>query len=334
MEPFNTIVDYLERGEYGALATIVSRTGAAPRDAGAKVFVGSDGKIHGTIGGGCVEAEVWHHAQSVMTKNVAKRLDYALNGKTVEDEGMICGGTVKLFIEPVTTKYKEVYQKIIECLTGGERAIVMTSTDGLPFQKTLITETGNIKGDCPAFVPGKDEFEQFFLSSSPSDRDGFLIESVIPSPRIYIYGAGHISQHISKMAKAVDFQVTVIDDRDSFANRERFAEADEIVVEEFRETFKTTGPSRNGYAVIVTRGHKHDSVVLEEVLKNLPKYTGMIGSRRKVKIIFDDLRRKGVAADLLQTVHAPIGIDIGAETPQEIAVSIVAELVKVRSGTL
>ena len=128
--------------------------------------------------------------------------------------------------------------------------------------------------------------------------------------------------------------MTVIDDRNSFANRERFAEADEIVVEEFGEVFKKTRPSRNEYAVIVTRGHKHDSVVLEEVLKNPPKYTGMIGSKRKVKIIFDDLRRKGVTEDLLQTVHAPIGIDIGAETPQEIAVSIVAELIKIRSSRL
>ena len=144
-----------------------------------------------------MEAEVWHYAQSVMTKNVAKKLNYALNGKTVEDEGMICGGTVKLFIEPVTKKYKEVYQKIIECLTDGERAILMTRAEGLPFQKTLITETGNIKGDHPVFVPGKEEFEQFFRTSSPSIRDGFLIESVIPSPHLNIYGAGHISQHIS-----------------------------------------------------------------------------------------------------------------------------------------
>jgi xanthine dehydrogenase accessory factor len=293
-----------------------------------------DGKIYGTVGGGCVEAEVWHHAQSVMAKNVVKKLNYALNGKTVEDEGMICGGTVELFIEPVTTKHKEVYQKIIECLTGGERAIVMTSTEDVPFQKTLITETGNIKGDHPVFVPGKEELEKFFRTPSPSVRDGFLIESVIPSPHLYIYGAGHISQHISKMAKAVDFHVTVIDDRNSFANRGRFAEADDIVVEEFREVFKITRPSLNGYAVIVTRGHKHDSVVLEEVLKNPPRYIGMIGSRRKVKILFDDLRRKGIKEDLLQTIHAPIGIDIGAETPQEIAVSIAAELIKVRSSRL
>jgi len=134
------------------------------------------------------------------------------------------------------------------------------------------------------------------------------------------------------MAKAVDFHVTVVDDREIFANRERFPEADEVIVEEFRGVFTKTRPPRNAYAVIVTRGHKHDAVVLEEVLRRPPRYTGMIGSKRKVKILFDDLRGKGFKEDTLGTVHAPIGIDIGAETPQEIAVSIIAELIKIRSA--
>ncbi|OPX96925.1 MAG: putative xanthine dehydrogenase subunit A [Syntrophorhabdus sp. PtaB.Bin006] len=333
MEPFDAIIEYLTRGRGGTLATIISRVGATPRGAGAKVFVGDDGTIYGTIGGGCVEAEAWHHARAVAKQGVAKKLRYALNGKTIEDEGMICGGTVELLLEPVTAKHVEIYKKIFECFSGGEQALVITGAEGLPFTKTLITDNGGTVGDPPEIDFTKEEFERFLRSPSPSVKDGLVIEAVIPSPRLYIYGAGHISQYISRMAKTVDFHVTIIDDRESFANRERFPEADEVIVEEFKDDFDTMRPLPNGYAVIVTSGHKHDAVVLEGVLKKPPRYIGMIGSKRKVKILFDDLRGKGVPEDLLRTVHAPIGIDIGADTPQEIAISIVAELIKVRSGT-
>lgn len=334
MEPFETINKCLAEGRSGTLATIMFRVGATPRDTGAKIFIDDEGGIHGTIGGGCVEAEVWHHAKSVLSTGQCKSLRYALNGKTVEDEGMICGGTLEFFLEPVSVKHKEVYESIFECLSGDERAIVITKTEGLPFAKSLITESGVSKGDSPFFVPGKEEFDKFFDGPSLSFRNGFLIESVAPYPYLYIYGAGHISQHISKMAKAVDFHVAIVDDRDSFANRERFPEADEIILEDFGKAGVLRRQQSNSYAVIVTRGHKHDGVVLENILKNPPLYIGMIGSKRKVKILFDDLRMKGVTEEALQTIHAPIGIDIGAETPQEIAVSIVAELIKTRSGRL
>ncbi|OPY72877.1 MAG: putative xanthine dehydrogenase subunit A [Syntrophorhabdus sp. PtaU1.Bin050] len=333
MEPFDTIIEYLTCGKGGTLATIISRVGATPRGAGAKVFVGDDGKIYGTIGGGCVEAEVWHHARSVAKQGVARKLRYALNGKTVLDEGMICGGTVELFLEPVTAKHAEVYKKIFECFSGSERALTITSTEDLPFTKTLITENGRTVGDPLQTDFTKEEFERLLCSPSPSVKDGLVIEAVVPFPCLYVYGAGHISQYISRMAKTVDFHVTIVDDRESFANREKFPEADEVIVEEFKDDFDTMRPLPNGYVVIVTRGHKHDAVVLEGVLKKPPRYIGMIGSKRKVKILFDDLRGKGIAEDLLRTVHAPIGIDIGADTPQEIAISIVAELIKVRRST-
>ncbi|MHB8111136.1 MAG: XdhC family protein [Syntrophorhabdaceae bacterium] len=329
MEPFDKIIEYLREGRGGTLATIISRVGATPRDAGAKIFIGDDGSIDGTIGGGCVEAEVWQHARSVIRNREAKRLRYAMSGKTVEDDGMICGGTVDLFLEPVTEKHRDIYETIFECHLKGGRAVIFTTIGSSPFRKLLILENGKTFGDL--VIPDTLKFQDFICNSSPLVQDGLLIESVLPPAHVYIYGGGHISQHISRMAKAVDFHVTVVDDREYFANRERFPEADEIVVEDFRDVFKETRPRANDYAVIVTRGHKHDAVVLEEVLKNPPRYTGMIGSRRKVKILFDDLRDKGFGDDLLRTVHAPIGIDIGAETPQEISVSIIAELIKIRS---
>jgi xanthine dehydrogenase accessory factor len=331
MEVFSTIVEYLERGNRGALATIVSRTGATPRDAGAKLFIGDDGRIHGTIGGGCVEAEVWQHAREAMTRGEAEIFHYCLNGKSVEDEGMICGGSLAILIEPVTGTQKELYRRILRCLREGQRALLLTKTGPVPPLKTLLTEGGEIEGpEPPADFQGG--FEEFLRSKKPSFENGVLVEPLVPAPHVYIYGAGHISEYISKMAKMVDFHVTVIDDRAQFANRDRFPEADEVIVEEFPTVSERARPSQSGYAVIVTRGHKHDAIVLEKVLERAPRYVGMIGSRRKVAIVRDDLLKRGTDERLLRSVHAPIGIDIGGETPQEIAMSIVAELIKVRSG--
>ena len=331
MEPFDAITDYLAQGKRGALATIVSRVGATPRDAGAKVFIGEDGKIYGTIGGGCMEAEVWQHAKAVIDNGEVKSLRYSLNGRTVEDEGMICGGTAEIFLEPVTAKQKEVYDTLMQCISHGERVIMVTKADGPPFEKILVAGHGAATGDMLPLVLEKN-IDGYFRNKGPRVQNGYLIEAIAPPPHLYIYGAGHISQYISTMAKLVGFYVTVIDDRSQFANRDRFPDADEIIVEEFQKVFEKVRPPRNGYAVIVTSGHKHDAAVLEEVLKRPPQYIGMIGSKRKVKIIYDDLIDKGFKEDLLSTIHAPIGIDIGGETPQEIAVSIVSELIKARSN--
>ncbi len=161
-------------------------------------------------------------------------------------------------------------------------------------------------------------------------KDGIVVELVAVPPHLYIFGAGHVSRYISMTAKMAEFDVTVIDDRESFANKERFPEADEIIVEEFEPLFRHLSMEPDSYAVIVTRGHAHDALVLEEVLKKPCKYVGMIGSKRKTQIVFDHLKASGVDGSTLQQVHAPIGIEIDAETPQEIAVSIVAELIKAR----
>jgi xanthine dehydrogenase accessory factor len=329
MEPFDAINDYLMHGKQGALATIISRVGAAPRDAGAKVFIGDDGKIFGSTGGGCMEAEIWRHARSLIKSGAIKILHYSLSGAQVEDGGMICGGNVDILIEPVTGNHKEVYEEVLRCISESKQAFMVTSISGFSRSKSLILKSGEVIGD-PVPIPSG-ETGKYFSEKKPSLTDGFLIEPVISSPKLFIYGAGHISQYISRAAKMVDFHVTVIDDRASFANRERFPEADEVIPEDFRTVLMKTGPCYNGYAVIVTRGHKHDALVLEEVLKKPLRYIGMIGSKRKVKIIYDNLEKKGFGRKLLKTVHAPIGIDIGAETPQEIAMSIVAELIKVRS---
>lgn len=328
---YETIVDTLAQGKRGVLATIVRRIGATPRDAGAKIFIEEGGKLSGTIGGGCVEAEAWQEAQEILNSGKPKFFHYAMNGQQVEDEGMICGGSLDIFMEPVFARHKELYKSILSSEQRGERGIVITRFEGASYTKTLVKTNEELKGDeldREIIVQLKDRLND----KKPSLVNGMIVEPLVPSSTLYIYGAGHISQSISKIGKTVGFRITVLDDRGDFASRERFPEADEIVVDDFEFLSQHIPHDGESYAVIVTRGHKHDAIVLEEVLKLPHRYIGMIGSKRKVHIIYEALKAKGVDGNLLADVHAPIGIDINAETPEEIALSIVSELVKVRGG--
>ena len=161
-----------------------------------------------------------------------------------------------------------------------------------------------------------------------------LLEPISSEPTVYIFGGGHVSQQVVPLAKGVSFKVAVIDDREMFANRERFPEADEVVVSEFEKSFDHLPINDSSYIVIVTRGHLYDGVVLEQAVQTSARYIGMIGSKKKIHTLYQNLIKKGMSRETLNRVHAPIGIDINSETPEEIAVSIVAELIKVRGEPL
>jgi xanthine dehydrogenase accessory factor len=331
MSIYDTIRSCLDQGKRGVLATIVRRVGATPRDAGAKIFIEEGGKLFGTIGGGCVEAEAWQEAQTILQSGTPKLFHYAMDGRQVEDEGMICGGSLDIFMEQVLARYKKLYEAIQSAEKRGQRGLVVTRLEGSLYAKTFINATGEMIGD-ELDLATITELTDKMNDKKPSLSNGLIIEPVMPSSVVYIYGAGHISQSISKIAKMVGFYVIVIDDRRDFANDERFPEADEIIVDDFDFLSQHLPGDGEPYTVIVTRGHKHDAIVLEEVLKVPHRYIGMIGSKRKVHIIYEAMKTKGVNEGLLAQVHAPIGIHINAETPEEIALSIVSELVKVRGG--
>ncbi len=329
MDIYEAVEDYLSRGRGGALATIIKKMGAAPREAGAKMFIGDDGRFFGTVGGGCVEAEVWQAAKNVAKTGKVKLLHYRLDGRIVEDEGMICGGNVDIFLEPVLGRYKNVYAEARDLERRGKDALIVTRFSESSFSKSLVGADGQVTGD----DPGEEIRERpgsYLLERGPVIGEGILIEPTVSSSLLYLFGAGHISQYVSKAATMVDFNVVIIDDRDDFANRERFPEAREIIVDDFLRVFEELHFCGNEYVAVVTRGHKHDALVLEEVLKRPTRYVGMIGSKRKSALILDHLRQKGVDENVLKSVHAPIGLDIKAETPQEIAVSIVAQLIAVK----
>jgi xanthine dehydrogenase accessory factor len=252
MDLFEEIVRMRRAGQRGALATIVHTNGSIPSYESSRMLVREDGSSLGTIGGGCVEADVWAAAREVMHKEVPRKLVFHLNNEATYDNGLICGGTVEIFIEPI-----------------------------------------------------------------------------LPQPMLYLFGAGHVSTAVAKAAQAVGFGVGVIDDREAFANSQRFPMAQEIYTS-YEDAFAKLQPTPSSYLVIVTRGHKEDMRVLAWAVRTPARYVGMIGSRRKVLSVYKALEKEGYTMEEFERVYAPMGLDIGALSPEEIAVSIVSELVAVR----
>ncbi len=328
---FAIIVDYLQRGSGGILATVIQRTGSAPRDVGAKMFIAADGTMFGTVGGGRLESDAYNKALEIMNKGITALLSVNMEAMNVEDADMLCGGNVYVLLEPVTTGSLELYSAIRHCRERREAGVLLTRFGDHGFAKTLLCENGTTVGDFPDYGTGKTDFFSFDLPALADSGDLF-VEPIRAISPLYIFGAGHISQHLSRMAKAVGFYVTVIDDRREFANTERFSDTDSIIVGEFADTFCALEFTGHEYVVICTRSHEYDALVLENALKKETKYIGMIGSARKVRIIMDRMHAKGYDQRITAGVRAPIGIPINAETPQEIAVSIVAQLIQVKNA--
>src|SRR5277367_5607657 len=253
MDIYEEVVRLRRLGQKCALATIVQVNGSIPSYESAKLLVREDGSMVGTIGGGCVEAEVWNIAREVMESERPRHLNFTLGQDAAYDNGLICGGQLSVFVEPV-----------------------------------------------------------------------------VPQPRAFIFGAGHISKSLSKVASLAGFATVIVDNREAFANRERFPEADEIHALEYEELFPMLTIRDTSYLIIVTRGHRDDMRVLRWAVTTPAKYIAMIGSKRKVIGVVKELERDGQPRHLFERIFAPMGLDIGAITPEEIAVSVVAEMVAVR----
>ena len=250
---YEQIVQLRRDGRRGAVATIVNVRGSIPSFKTAKMLVRDDGSIVGTIGGGCVEADVWQAAREVMESEKPRTLTFDLNQDPKYDTGLVCGGTLEVFVEPI-----------------------------------------------------------------------------LPPALLYVFGAGHVAINLCKVAADAGFDVIVHDDRTSYATKERFPAAREVHAIDFDDAIKNLDPTESSFVVIVTRGHRDDMRILRWAVQTRARYVGMIGSKRKVIEIFKTLQKEGVPAHLFDRVHAPIGLDIGAITPEEIAVAITAELIAIR----
>jgi xanthine dehydrogenase accessory factor len=347
---YSEIVKSLERKEKVVLATLINRVGSAPRAVGAKYLVKEDGTSFGSIGGGCVEAEVWQGAQEAIRKGEGEVLHFSLTAEQLADGGLICGGDIDIFVELLGEDVLAIYREVEKIKRKGGSGILATlmSINGSPIRgkgaKVLLRESGDKVGTLPPHVASEERLwkegqtvlqenkPKVIVLGSGNRKAEVLLEPILSEPTVYIFGGGHISQHLSPLAKGVHFKVVVIDDREMFANRKRFPEADEIMVSEFETCFERVKIDSSSYIVIVTRGHLYDGFVLEQAVKTAARYIGMIGSKKKILTLYQNLFEKGISRETLDRVHAPIGLEIHSETPEEIAVSIVAELIKVRGG--
>jgi len=329
---YKTICEYLDLGKVGVLATVIKRTGSAPRDTGAKMFVGEDGKAYGTVGGGLLENGAYKEALAIMGRNVIKTFNVSMNAEDIGGKDMLCGGDVTILLEPVTTEHRHVYHQIETIQENKQKGLIVTGFFGGVLTKTLLDKGGNITGDEPD-QQTIDQIQTLPRLKKPILTDEYFVEPIGQYLRLYLFGAGHVSQYVAQIAKIADFDVTVIDDRKEFANHERFPDADAIVVANIQDSFYCLDFTGDEYVVIASRSHEYDAQILEEALSKQTRYIGMIGSKRKIKIIIDNIRKKGYDDTVIESIHTPIGIPIDAETPQEIAVSIMAEVIKVKNST-
>ena len=253
MDLYDEIVRLRKLGQKCALATIVNVRGSIPSYESAKLLVREDGSMMGTVGGGCVEAEVWNVAREVLETEKPKNLSFSLGQDAAYDEGLICGGQLNIFVEPV-----------------------------------------------------------------------------IPQPYAFIFGGGHVSKSLSKVAALAGFSTVIVDNREAFANKERFPEAEATYAEEYEDVFPKLPITSSSYLIIVTRGHRDDMRVLRWAVTTQAKYIAMIGSKRKTISVVHELEKEGFSRDAFERVFAPMGLEIGAESPEEIAVSVVAEMIAAR----
>lgn len=342
---FREIVRTLSQNESAALSTIVSSKGSLPMSKKAKMLVRRDGTFVGTVGGGCLEADVWAEARQVMETGIPTLQRFILTEKHAGDEGLNCGGNVEIFTEPVQPgalhPIFEAVDRLHETRSSALLATLVTGDARAVGRKLLITADGSIIGTLgdPALdervrsetheMIQEDVLKIFTVEQGETDARVF-VEAIRPDPQLFLFGGGHVSKAIARIAKTVGFRLIVIDDRPAFANADRFPEADEVIVDEFEDVVSRLPIDESSYLVAVTRGHQWDQPIIEQAVWTRAKYIGMIGSRRKVALMWKKLEAKGVPRHLLDQVHAPIGLDIHADTPEEIAVSVVAQLIQAR----
>jgi xanthine dehydrogenase accessory factor len=307
------------------------------------MLVFADGSQAGTLGGGCVEAEVKRRALGILTAGAAEIVPFLLDNDYGWDDGLICGGRMLVLVDPLRTLadaayYRRLLEEILSA-TGCIEAVVYEAKDGLrPGASYLFDAQGVLvaqlrgeesSGDAPAAV--RANLPPLADRPRPKAIDGVAYLPELPRCRLLIVGAGHVGQAVAHLATDLGFDVWVVDDREQYANRERFPKAEKVLVGAIDAVLPGLEITPSTYCLIVTRGHNHDEEALFHLVDRGARYVGMIGSKRKIKLIFDDLLAEGISAESLAQVYAPLGIDIGSQTVPEIAVSILAELIAHRN---
>jgi xanthine dehydrogenase accessory factor len=358
------LIQHMEAGETTAVATIVRRKGSVPREVGAKMLVQRGGKISGTVGGGCGEADVWRAALNVIDTRRPTMVQVDLTEEIAMESQGVCGGIFDVFVQPwhVASGVEErptmleIARAIVQALEG-ERAVALATVIAAGGawraqvgQSMLVHENGETLGTLNLPGSTSEITAQLVQAAQLSIKDGkpyierigdvgaentwaeIFVEPFVPPPVLLIAGAGHIAAPLAAIAHVMNYSVSVTDDRASFANRERFPSAKQLLVGDIEASLRAYPITSRTHIVLVTRAHSHDVQGLRAIIDSPAAYIGMIGSQRRVWAVFKLLHDAGVPAEKLARVRAPIGLDFGSSTPEEIALGIMAEITMLRHG--
>jgi xanthine dehydrogenase accessory factor len=334
----DTILNLLAKGEDLVLARVISVKGSSPREAGAVMLMSKNGGITGTVGGGLIEAAIMDKGRELFASRGWAKLEFDMTGDDIKTADMVCGGNMEVMVEliPACADTMKLFADMNENRCHNRTSYLVTKLpdagSDYGIQRKLLSVGG--LHDIPAKPNLLEEAIMTLVESGVVhvEEGTYWVDVIKPRGIVYIMGAGHISREVSDLAQRVGFTTVVMDDRSEYANRERFGKAAEIVVlKSFEGCFEGFCIDDNSYIVIVTRGHGYDKKVLEQALRTRAGYVGMIGSIRKRDAIYRSLVEEGITTEQIKQVYCPIGLKMDSETPAEIAVSIVGELINVRA---
>jgi xanthine dehydrogenase accessory factor len=312
MNVWRAAAELARAGTPGAIATVARVRGSTPVPSGTKMLVGAAGRLIGSVGGGCVEADVIGAALEAQARRRPALVTHHLNADLAGDLGLSCGGTVDIFVEPLVAD--DAYIRVLEAAADAASGVVRTA---------VAWEAAGPMKTFEPLPPDAPRGEPATLT-----RDGrFVVERIALAPRVFVFGAGHVGGAIARAAAAAGFRVVVIDDRAEYADPARFEQGVDVLAADIDVALARYPLTAADAVVIATRGHRNDALILERVAMSLAGYVGLLGSRRKKVVVTKGLTAAGVSAKALKRVRVPVGLAIGAVTPEEIAVSVVAELI-------
>lgn len=341
-------VNQLDTGKPCVLATVVRTKGSTPQKAGAMLLVREDGTAVGTLGGGCVEGDIWFAAREILRNEGGPEFkDYYLNEDIAARDGLVCGGTMYFYLEPFREPddFSDIGHELLSAYDGGEPAALATvvRSEGDTAQlgaKLLLRSDGSIVGSI-----GTAELDETALEVAArvasvganeavtiDDKTELFVEGFTTPPTLVMVGGGHVGKATADLAHRLGYRVYIVDDREDFANPERFPYAQETIVTPYTDWATHLDVNVNSFIVVASRGHWFDDVALESALTTRARYIGLLGSRRKTLMIYQRLLQLGIPRERLADVRAPIGLDIGALEPEELAVSIMSEIIMARRG--
>ena len=348
-ELYARMVELGREGRPFAVATVVRTVGSTPQVVGAKMLIDDLGRTYGTLGGGCVEGDAFAEAKRILTEGGSSLREYELTEELAWDTGLVCGGTMWIDIEPgataLTVGDRDLLPEVLAASSTGTPIALATlfKKDGhdlVPAGRLYVEQggsSGGSLGDPTLDARARDIAAETLRAGTArttalDDGTELLVEPIVAKPHLIVAGAGHVGLALAKLAHALDYDVTVIDDRADFASRDRFPDGVEVVRADMVEALASLPIGWNAFIVVATRGHKLDSQCLRAAIGRPARYIGLLGSKRKTILIERMLRDEGVPEERIRSVHAPVGLDLGGRTPAEIALSVLAELSMERYG--